>query len=320
MTMRYVLCCLILCLLAPAVLAQNEVTLTPIKDNTLYESATGDISNGAGPHLYAGRNNQGNLRRALLAFDVANNLPADAQIESVTLTLTLTNEPSGAAPITASLHRVQADWGEGASNAGSPGGSGTAATTNDATWLFRFFDSTPWTTPGGDFDDTPSASTTVDGPGTYTWSSTNMVGDVQDWLERPEENFGWILLGEELVSRSARRFESRESSTPPTLTITYSMATASEDEALPAAFHLEQNYPNPFNPVTTIAFTLATSSPVRLVVYDLLGHEVRTLVDGVRAAGRHEVAFDAGTLPSGLYLYRLTAGATTQTRTMTLLK
>ncbi|RMF61868.1 MAG: T9SS C-terminal target domain-containing protein, partial [Bacteroidetes bacterium] len=185
---------------------------------------------------------------------------------------------------------------------------------------FRFFDSTPWTTPGGDFDDTPSASTTVDGPGTYTWSSTNMVGDVQDWLERPEENFGWILLGEELVSRSARRFDSRESSTPPTLTITYSMATASEDEALPAAFHLEQNYPNPFNPVTTIAFTLATSSPVRLVVYDLLGHEVRTLVDGVRAAGRHEVAFDAGTLPSGLYLYRLTAGATTQTRTMTLLK
>ncbi|MEZ4702787.1 MAG: T9SS type A sorting domain-containing protein [Rhodothermales bacterium] len=88
----------------------------------------------------------------------------------------------------------------------------------------------------------------------------------------------------------------------------------------PATFHLSQNYPNPFNPSTRIQFALNDAAPVRLAVYDLLGREVRTLVDATRAAGTHTVTFDAGDLPSGVYFYRIEAGAASETRRMVLMK
>ncbi|MEM6645891.1 MAG: T9SS type A sorting domain-containing protein, partial [Bacteroidota bacterium] len=81
-----------------------------------------------------------------------------------------------------------------------------------------------------------------------------------------------------------------------------------------------QNYPNPFNPSTNIGFTVPQASPVSLVVYDLLGRPVQTLVDGTVAAGAHEVVFEAGNLPSGTYVYRLQAGGQTLTRTLVLMK
>ncbi len=89
---------------------------------------------------------------------------------------------------------------------------------------------------------------------------------------------------------------------------------------LPKRVTLWQNYPNPFNPVTTIRFDLAEAGPVRLTVYDLAGRAVRTLADGFRTAGVHEVRFDARGLPSGIYLYRLEAPGFVQTRRLTLLK
>ena len=89
---------------------------------------------------------------------------------------------------------------------------------------------------------------------------------------------------------------------------------------VPETFRLDANYPNPFNPTTTIQYALPTSSSVRLAVYDLLGREVAVLADGLRTAGRHTVTFDARTLASGLYLYRLEAGGQVQQRTMVLVK
>ena len=90
--------------------------------------------------------------------------------------------------------------------------------------------------------------------------------------------------------------------------------------SLPETYRLGQNYPNPFNPVTRITYELPESGPVRLVVFDALGREIRVLVDGNRPAGRHTATFDAGALPSGLYFYRIEAGAFTETRTMMLVK
>ncbi len=89
---------------------------------------------------------------------------------------------------------------------------------------------------------------------------------------------------------------------------------------MPEAYALRQNYPNPFNPETRISFGLPEAAYVRLVVYDAMGREVARLVDQPLGAGTHAVTWDASGLPSGVYLYRLTAGAFSQTKAMTLLK
>ena len=91
-------------------------------------------------------------------------------------------------------------------------------------------------------------------------------------------------------------------------------------DEVPKAFALDQNYPNPFNPSTTIGFSLARTQHVRLVVYDLLGHEVRVLLDGVQTAARYRIPFEASDLASGTYLYILRTEEQTAVRTMALLK
>jgi hypothetical protein len=83
---------------------------------------------------------------------------------------------------------------------------------------------------------------------------------------------------------------------------------------LPTKYQLEQNHPNPFNPSTTINFALPKASAVTLKVYDMLGREVATLVNGELQAGFHKVLFDAKDLPSGLYFYRIQAEGFAQTR------
>ncbi len=84
---------------------------------------------------------------------------------------------------------------------------------------------------------------------------------------------------------------------------------------------LSQNYPNPFNPVTNISFELAGNSQVNITVYDLLGNEVATLVNGVKSSGIHTVAFDGSNLSSGMYVYKMSIdGQTVQTKRMMLMK
>ncbi|MCB9511792.1 MAG: SBBP repeat-containing protein [Deferribacteres bacterium] len=85
-------------------------------------------------------------------------------------------------------------------------------------------------------------------------------------------------------------------------------------------FQMEQNYPNPFNPQTTIRFALQGASPVRLAVYDLAGRLLEILLDEVKPAGWNEVVFDAGSLPSGVYFYRLQTASFQQTGKMALVR
>ncbi len=89
---------------------------------------------------------------------------------------------------------------------------------------------------------------------------------------------------------------------------------------LPRTFSLAGNFPNPFNPTTTIVYEVPVTSGVRLSVFDLLGKEVRVLVDSTVAPGRHEAVLDATGLASGMYLYTLRAGSFEQTRKMVLLR
>jgi hypothetical protein len=89
---------------------------------------------------------------------------------------------------------------------------------------------------------------------------------------------------------------------------------------LPQAAALGRNYPNPFNPSTTIPFELSTSAHVRLEVYDMLGRRVALLIDEPRRAGDHTARFEAGNLPSGVYLARMQTGNEVLTQKMILVK
>ena len=97
---------------------------------------------------------------------------------------------------------------------------------------------------------------------------------------------------------------------------------------IPENFQLYQNYPNPFNPRTVISYQLAVGSFTKLTVFDLLGREVTTLVNGQQAAGSYEIQFDGRNIASGVYLYRLSIGSLTgktkngmvQTKKMVLMK
>jgi hypothetical protein len=199
------------------------INLTPSKDNTLYEydPVEGDHSNGAGFHLFAGENGKGEVRRGVLAFDVAGAIPPGSTITAVTLGMNMSMTPTGA--VTVELHKLLADWGEGTSHAPMGEGDGAPATPNDATWRHRFFDTIFWTNEGGDFSAVVSASQSVEGVGQYTWSSTQMVTDVQSWLDDPSSNFGWLVLGDETAAATAKRFDTRESASPPVLTIQYTL-------------------------------------------------------------------------------------------------
>ena len=88
----------------------------------------------------------------------------------------------------------------------------------------------------------------------------------------------------------------------------------------PLKYNLGQNYPNPFNPSTIISYQLPVASKVSLKVYNLLGQEINTLYDGLHQAGNFTATFNAGGLPSGIYLYRLEAGNFVFTKKALLLK
>lgn len=88
----------------------------------------------------------------------------------------------------------------------------------------------------------------------------------------------------------------------------------------PSEFKLYQNYPNPFNPSTQISFDLPVASKVELMVYDLMGRKIMQLLDETKPAGRHSIALDAKSLPSGIYMYVIRAGGFTASNKMTLIK
>lgn len=216
-------CAVLLALVAAAPASAAIVEIGASKDNTLYQSAQGDVSNGVGEHLFTGLTLFNEIRRTVIAFDVASVVPRGSIIVSATLKLRMSK--TIAAPQLTSLHRTSADWGEGASDAQNEEGIGDPAEPGDATWLHTFFATDFWSTTGGDFNPVPSADTLVAGIGFYEWSSNGMVADVQAWVDDSSENFGWVIIGNEITIPSAKRFDSRENANEsyrPLLTIEYS--------------------------------------------------------------------------------------------------
>ncbi len=310
--------------------SQTELTFTSSKDNTLIEPQPSDeiASNGIGPNFFVGRTtpNAGNtLRRGVIAFDLTS-IPSVAVVQNVTLTLNMSMTNPGVT--TVHLHRLLADWGEGGSF--STGGAGADAESGDATWFHRFFDTDFWTSQGGDFVSTESANQQIGNNGFYTWGPTaQMIADVQEWVNNAAQNFGWILIGEEEVPMSAKRFDTHEHmnvNVRPVLTVTFLPTAVDDDrENLPTWFRLAQNFPNPFNPNTVIHYTLPQNTLATLEIFNIVGEKVRTLVNARNSAGTNTAQWDGRNdsgeiLPSGVYLYRLLAGTSIQIRKMLLVR
>jgi spore coat protein A len=232
--------CSLLAVFAVAPSRADTVTLSSVKDNTLYEpisqDAYADMSDGAGTTMFTGKvkdalNQAGQVavRRAVLEFDIAGNIPAGAIIDSVQLTM-FCDKVAQTASFNVNLHRALSEWGEGTSNTGnSQQGRGEPATTNDATWRHTFYSTQFWTTPGGDYSSTASATKAVSLTGSYTWGSTSgMVSDVQAWLNNASQNHGWIVIGTETQIQTTKRFATRENATVnnrPKLVVNYTPQT-----------------------------------------------------------------------------------------------
>jgi spore coat protein A, manganese oxidase len=218
----------------------DVVDVIASKDNTLYAVATPDdaLSNGAGQYFFTGRTDQGNpaidRRRGVLAFDLSV-IPPGSSINSVTLTMRVSRVANNTNRAT-SLHRLLTDWGEGSSIAPGQEGAGAPAQPGDATWFHTFFPDQFWSTPGGDFTGTVSATTNVGGTGFYTWSTLQMAADVQMWLDNSGSNFGWLVMGVESIVETAKRFDSRNNSIAsrrPRLTIDFTPPAVSGACCLP---------------------------------------------------------------------------------------
>ena len=200
---------LVLLLFAAFTADATTVVLYPERDVTLIEDPHGERANGSGPALFVGRTSQtvNGIRRSLLYFDVAGAIPDGAIINDVSLVLHLTS--SNSSPVDISLHRLLEDWSEGASSAS--GGSGAMAQPGDATWLHTNSDVAYWRRMGGHFVQHASAITRVMDTGVYSWQgSAHLLADVNMWHRAPERNFGWLLMGDEAMPQTAKRFSSRE--------------------------------------------------------------------------------------------------------------
>jgi GH35 family endo-1,4-beta-xylanase len=149
--------------------------------------------------------------------------------------------------------------------------------------------------------------------GTYSASSwTNLTTAVSAARTARDQNYSVTL------SADASLGKAKDDLTTAINGLSGSVSSVSE--AVPATFALLQNYPNPFNPSTNIEVRIANRELVLLSVFDVLGRTIATLIDDERPAGVYTVRWDASSLPSGVYYYRLQAGAFVTTKQMVLMK
>jgi hypothetical protein len=234
---------------APTRAADRTVTLQPSQDASIFYMPPGPglpnsaaLADGSGPYLWVSVTAEGVVRRALVKFDVSA-VPAGSVVKSATLTVRQTRARG---EHNVALHRLLAAWSEGPASSSS--GAGGATSAGDSTWLHRNFPGSLWTTAGGDFNPTASATQllTQTTPASFSWTgqlppgggvSPGIVADVQLWVNTASANHGWILVGDETTVLNAKRLESRSAGIEadrPTLTVVFDSApVANGDVPLP---------------------------------------------------------------------------------------
>jgi hypothetical protein len=210
---------------ASAAARANVVDIPAAQDATLLGGADAAANKSlSDPGIFVGTDGQDNPKRGLIEFDIASALPAGAAISSATMQLVLGQvggsgggSGSGSSQ-TVSLYDETQAWGQPTNIAGATSfagaGHGDNPATGDATWNDAFYSSTSWTAAGGDYvsgaSDRGDASVGTSLT-TYSWSSSAMVADVQNWLDNPSSNFGWLLKNaDETDSADFRAFWSAQ--------------------------------------------------------------------------------------------------------------
>jgi hypothetical protein len=218
--------------------AIETLSFSASKDAAIYNNATSN-ANGAGVSFLAGNNGSGQTRRGLIRFDLSSIVPGST-VESVRLELYMDQSPNATARAI-SLHPILESWTEGSTDPGGLQGQGTAGSAGDVTWSSRSLPSLAWTTPGGTFG-SASASASVTGVGWYAWEATSsmnvaMLEDIQNWIDAPATNAGWMIVGVEPGTSTVKRFVSSEGDPAfaPKLTLTVVPVPEPETYALFAA-------------------------------------------------------------------------------------
>ncbi len=191
------------------VLVEGEQGYAGTRDASIFSDFPSNAS-GRDPVLYVGMTQFGDVRRALIRFDVSF-LPPGTIIERVELELSVERARTGAEPHR--LHRMTAGWDEGPATSpdSGAGGTGTPAALGDVTWSHATFPLVTWSVPGGEFDPAESATASFGAAGsTASFESPGLAGDVQLWVDDPGSNRGWMLLGNEAGIHNAKRFYSSE--------------------------------------------------------------------------------------------------------------
>ncbi len=284
--------------------AQITVNLAPIQDNSIF-SLVQTNSNGLGS-IFAGVPGTGSPTRGLIQFDIAGNVPATATITNVVLTLDLEQRgpnvmPPVPQPEPYDIHVLLTAWGEGPSVGGGPGGGiGVPAVAPDATWMMAMTGGAPWVAPGGDF--IPGISATALVPWTNTgggipvvWTGGTMVAEVQNWLNSPATNFGWIIKqNNEANTQLAARFGSKDLGFAPDLAVTYTNNLSVDEFDLNAL----KVYPNPTSGKINLNVPAAINIE-GLKLFNVLGQQVMNR----RSGNMNEL--DLSGIDAGIYLLEI---------------
>lgn len=213
------LCSLLLGLAGCSWTSPSRVTVknwsrSPV-DATILANATG--GNRAPDSIFVGCNSRGTAHRGLIRFDVSS-IPADATIVSVALELSLLKTRSSGDPM--KVCRLRESWDEDAVAA-----DGSRESNNGGvTWALRSKEKGAWSTAGGHRAPEASATAIIDGAKRYSVTSAAMLADVKGWIQSPDSNHGWLLLGDESSAPTVKRFASRrnaDSDARPALLIEY---------------------------------------------------------------------------------------------------
>lgn len=143
------------------------------------------------------------------------------------------------------------------------------------------------------------------------WHPTGMRG----W-----NGSAWVIMGGTASGNMVSLSNSQVYSAYGFVGTSTGVLSVTDGQLIPGEFQLQQNYPNPFNPSTTIRYSLPSGGQVTLKIFNVLGQEVRTLVNGYQAAGTYSAVMDARGLASGVYLYRLQSGSLVDTKRLVLLR